>query len=106
MVVKNVYCAPNSQRISSSFLSIHCWGIHTAAAVIHHNYHTFRFTLSAVVLHEKTAGDPVEVYNKKRPLIGVLPCAVWWCVRLLCTLRKYILYVFQVMLSLPLQIGH
>lgn len=107
MVVKDVYCTPHSHLISPSILSIHCRRQHTTASVIHHNYSTLRFTLSAVVLHEETVGDPVEVYSdyEKSSNRGFALCCV---VVRSPTLhpRKYVLRAFQIMLSLPLQIGH
>lgn len=81
MVVKDVYCTPHSHWISPSFLSIHCRRQHTTASVIHHNYSALRFTPSAVVLHEETVGDPVEVYSdyKKSSNRGFALCCAVLC---------------------------
>ena len=80
-------------------------GIRTTASIIHHNYATSGFTLSAVALHEKTVGDPVEVcsdYKKTANRGSALGCVAARSPTL--HPGKYMLYAFQVTFSLSLSL--
>lgn len=70
---------------------------HTTTALIHHNYSTSHFTTSAVVLHEKTVGDPAEVCsdNKNTTNRGSALCGNMFAHS---APEQSLLYAFQVIL--------